>query len=143
MCGCRLFEPPGTALGLIDLYGSVADFETALAARQLEVAELSERTDLFKPATARNQAVQLPPADAALLRGWLTFDASYLWGDDFEWPAFSQGVRVTFYDAGKVVRMDLHLADGVAVVTNGDAVSIVKLAPIPVDIEQLLARVFS
>jgi hypothetical protein len=142
VCGGVWIEPRETAaLGLIDLFGSVANFETALAARRLEVAELGPRTDPAIPATERGPAVRLSPDDAARLRHWLTSDASYLWGEDYECHAFSHGVRVTFYHAGKIVKQDLHPAEGVATVATGEAAFIVKVASVPADIERLIARV--
>ena len=65
---------------------------------------------------------------------------SYLWGEGDEWPAFPQGVRLTFYHAGKVVKLDLHLAEGVAAVTTGQTVSIVKLAPTSPEVDALIAH---
>lgn len=138
-CGGAFDAVAVAALGLIELFGSAARFETALAARRVEVAALGSRTDLFTPAAERAPGRRLLPADALRLRDWLTSDASYRWGEDLEWPLLARGVRVTFYHAGKVVQLDLHPDAGVAVVGSGEAMAVVKFEPLPADLEDLIA----
>ncbi len=140
-CGGAFDAEVPPALGLIDLFGSIANFETALAARRVEVALLGPRIEPFTPVVDQTPARRLAPADAARLRDWLTSDASYRWGQAVEWPVFSRGVRVSFYFAGKTANIDLYPAESVAVVGFGEAVIIVTLEPRPSDIEDLLTRV--
>lgn len=140
VCGGVFELQPTPTLGLIDLFGSTANFVTALAARRVEVAELWPQTDTFTPAAERTPARRLTAADALRLRDWLTSDASFRWGEDFDWPILSRGWRVTFYHAGQNVKIDLHPADAMAVVGFGEAMSLAKLQPAPTDVEALLIR---
>jgi len=140
VCGGAFELQPTSPLGLIDLFGSTAHFATALAARRVDVAELWPRTDLFSPAKERTSARRLAAADALRLRAWLTSDANYLWDEDLEWPLLSRGVRVTFFHAGRIVTIDLHPAEAVAVVGFGESMSLVKLQSVPSDVEAILAR---
>jgi hypothetical protein len=139
-CGGGFAVGESVALGLIELFGSAPYFATAVAARRVDVAELRPRTDSFQPAVQKTGATKLPVAEAALLHDWLTTDASYLWGEELiERPPFARGVRVTFCHAGKFVTLDLHFTEQGVVAGSTHGVGLVKLAPIPDDVEALLS----
>ena len=143
-CGAGMLEPAETvACGLIELFGTAEHFATALAARRVEITQPLPPGGAARRAGQETPSLTLPPADAALLRDWLTSDASYVWGEDFvELPECLDGARITFHHAGKVATLIVHVAHDVVVVSPGEPLFLARLAPPPPQLEPLLARWF-
>jgi hypothetical protein len=113
MCGGGEFDLPEIELrayGLIELFGSVEDFRTALAAEMIEVVKLEAGDAEFSAFREKaGGAVRLSEQNAAVLKAVLTYDAAYDW--EAEPPlAAREGYRLKFRTRGKVVVLDIFPA---------------------------------
>jgi hypothetical protein len=72
--------------GLIDLFGSVEDYRTALAATKVEIVALRPVVDEFvTPSENAERAVTLREEDASILKAVLTYDPAYDWTAASRW----------------------------------------------------------
>lgn len=143
ICGGVIDVEDIPPLGLIDLFGSVAAFETALAATRIELVELQPKTDWSEPAREKPASpIALDANDRALLRRFLTTDASFAWGKlSSHYPDFRGGIRVRLKHVGQVVTIDLFLRDGIAQVTTAEhVVATSTLEMIPKEVVAMIER---
>jgi hypothetical protein len=110
ICGGVLEYHESSPLGLIELFGSPADFVDALASDAIEVVELKPGTDLYRTSAEYIDLVlALDPVDVASMRAVLTCDWSFDWRD-VHMPESSPEFRVKFRREGRVVALDLFLS---------------------------------
>jgi hypothetical protein len=119
-CGGVIEYSVPPASGLIDLFGSTDDFESALAAGRIILVELgSAASPWISGEEIAETAMEVSPVDAAILRAALTYDATYNWlQEPDDGPQY--GMRVRFVGASKTIALDLCLPCRTARRTRAD-----------------------
>lgn len=109
-------------LGLIDLFGSVDRFRTAVSADRITVTRLKPR-DMFALAPAdyiEGEPVILSPIEADKLQRTLVLDSSYVWTAEETCDCTPQyEYRVRFFAGDAAVTCDISLSEKTLRVIDG------------------------